>query len=591
MNILEQKNIRSPAGKDDTCAKFTIDDTGSPYVLHDVAEENQEYTLSFWCYSETDGEITAGGLDMSTSTEWTRYVVTFISDSVDVPIYFNIAGTYHIYNAQLEIGCKATDFVLCPDDYSTVEQMEAAIELTKSSIELSVASTYATLDTATSLEARITVMADEISSKVSKDGIISSINQSAEEVVIDASKINLTGYVTIANLAADGETIINGSNIKTGIIDADLIDADALFAKDITATGTIQGANLIGARGSFTGSLFSYYGEIGGWQLESNCLYSEINPIADSTRKLTAVLQNLIPGLINFTKISGSNCTIAAEGNAIYVTPTSSGKVVLNVEIPTISAGAYRLSIDSGYKRNGDGSDSISLQYPVLVAVEDENGETAYTQDYVSFVVEATASISPTEVYRYDFEISEDEWWDGNAKVTYTMSSAVAGKTYKMAFRLLKDGLEIESTSPAYGVPADAVIALKEETDGTTELPFYLLRDGTIYTEGSIHEGGTKLEEKYALKQYLEDFIVTETITLPEMTLEGGSAGTTQTYTLSAKEGYTPLCVIMENSWNTSTFFMYIKLSGYELRYRLRNVGTAEHTLTPSVVVLWMRDI
>lgn len=123
MNILEQKNIRSPAGKDDICAKFTIDDTGSPYVLHDVVEENQEYTLSFWCYSETDGEITAGGLDMSTSTEWTRYVVTFIAESVDVAIYFNIAGTYYLYNTQLEIGCKATDFALNPADAE--EDLEA----------------------------------------------------------------------------------------------------------------------------------------------------------------------------------------------------------------------------------------------------------------------------------------------------------------------------------------------------------------------------------------------------------------------------------------------------------------------------------
>lgn len=116
MNIREDSTIRAPSGKDDICAKFTIDTVNEPFVLHDIAQVGQEYTFSFWCYSETDGEITVGGLYMTTSSSWTRYVVTFIADSVDVPIYFNIAGTYYLYNTQLEIGCKDTDFALNPAD-------------------------------------------------------------------------------------------------------------------------------------------------------------------------------------------------------------------------------------------------------------------------------------------------------------------------------------------------------------------------------------------------------------------------------------------------------------------------------------------
>ena len=50
------------------------------------------------------------------------------------------------------------------------------------------------------LSSRITVNAEGIETKVSKNGVISSINQSAESVTINASKINLNGYVTTSEL-------------------------------------------------------------------------------------------------------------------------------------------------------------------------------------------------------------------------------------------------------------------------------------------------------------------------------------------------------------------------------------------------------
>ena len=52
-------------------------------------------------------------------------------------------------------------------------------------------------------EASIKVNADNIELKVSKNGVISSINQTAESVKISASKINLEGYVTASKLSAE----------------------------------------------------------------------------------------------------------------------------------------------------------------------------------------------------------------------------------------------------------------------------------------------------------------------------------------------------------------------------------------------------
>lgn len=64
------------------------------------------------------------------------------------------------------------------------------------------------------------VTSSEISTKVSKDGVISSINQSAEEITINASKINLEGYVTTGNLKATITDAMNSfsDNITTGTL-------------------------------------------------------------------------------------------------------------------------------------------------------------------------------------------------------------------------------------------------------------------------------------------------------------------------------------------------------------------------------------
>ena len=74
--------------------------------------------------------------------------------------------------------------------------------------------------------AQIKVVSDSITMRVEKvelgkadaDKIISIINQTAEKITISASKIDLSGYVTINSLRGNGTTTIDGSNIKTGVI-------------------------------------------------------------------------------------------------------------------------------------------------------------------------------------------------------------------------------------------------------------------------------------------------------------------------------------------------------------------------------------
>lgn len=106
------------------------------------------------------------------------------------------------------------------ETYATQTSQTTAINLVNGQITAEV--TRAT-SAESALSSRIQVNADNISLKVSADGVIASINASIEQsggsaVKINANKVDLSGYVTITGLGTAGQTTINGSNITTGII-------------------------------------------------------------------------------------------------------------------------------------------------------------------------------------------------------------------------------------------------------------------------------------------------------------------------------------------------------------------------------------
>lgn len=82
-------------------------------------------------------------------------------------------------------------------------------------------------------------------------------------------------YLPQASLVSNwttNTTWIDGGKIYTGSITADKIDVNSIFAKDITATGTITGANLIGATGTFSGQITATEGKIGRYDITETYL-------------------------------------------------------------------------------------------------------------------------------------------------------------------------------------------------------------------------------------------------------------------------------------------------------------------------------
>lgn len=89
------------------------------------------------------------------------------------------------------------------------------------------------------LSSRITQTATAIESKVSAGDIASTINQTAQSVLIQASKINLEGYVTASSLASDIAALGN-VNIARLDVDTQLdVSGQAFFDNGLNAEGTV----------------------------------------------------------------------------------------------------------------------------------------------------------------------------------------------------------------------------------------------------------------------------------------------------------------------------------------------------------------
>ena len=87
-------------------------------------------------------------------------------------------------------------------------------------------------------ESELIVQAGQISTKVSENGVISSINQTAEEIKIQANKINLSGYVTATAFEAEMAVI---DNVFAGYSEISALGINGnLYAKNANFTDTVR---------------------------------------------------------------------------------------------------------------------------------------------------------------------------------------------------------------------------------------------------------------------------------------------------------------------------------------------------------------
>lgn len=123
------------------------------------------------------------------------------------------------------------------EGYSTTEEMNAAINIKAGEITSSVSKTYSTKEELNTAKSEIKQTTDSITStvstKVGKTEVISSINQSAEAVQINANKISLKGKNI--NLTGDNTTI-SSTNFN--------VDKNGnMTCKNANVSGTITSSN------------------------------------------------------------------------------------------------------------------------------------------------------------------------------------------------------------------------------------------------------------------------------------------------------------------------------------------------------------
>ena len=100
-------------------------------------------------------------------------------------------------------------------------------------------------------DAQLKVTNEKIETKVSKGDIASTINQTAQSVQIEASKINLKGAVTTEDISADG---LNAKVIQAGTITATEIKADTITAGNIASGQIIRKLWQNATAGTYKGS-------------------------------------------------------------------------------------------------------------------------------------------------------------------------------------------------------------------------------------------------------------------------------------------------------------------------------------------------
>lgn len=117
MNKLDAEIVGSPFEKQDECAKFTIEDVYVPFIFNDViAEIGVGYVFSFWIKSETDGLISLLDHKCQTTKTWEKYEIPVEPYDKNLKLFFDKQGVYYLYNAQLEIGSRATAYRPAEED-------------------------------------------------------------------------------------------------------------------------------------------------------------------------------------------------------------------------------------------------------------------------------------------------------------------------------------------------------------------------------------------------------------------------------------------------------------------------------------------
>lgn len=513
------------------------------YISRDKWLPNTEYTLSidvkasvntvFWIdFMKTDGTnslISKRSVknNSTRANEWVTLQWVYKSKSslpteTNQVVYLSAMNSdpgvsYQFRNLKLEKGNKATDWSPAPED---IEQT---------------AKSYT--------DQKADEITQVVSKKVGTDEIISKINQTAEKITIDASKLNLTGYVTIANLKGSGTTEINGANIITGSIDANKLNVTDLSALN----ASIGGFNITedGISKEYTKSS------------------SEVSDKQDSYELY--ISSNGVPSFKGIGQIWENNSTKVVYESIFDNTLTIDQYMLLNNS--NVKQQWYRTKFADSYAGN------------ITISELNSNG-----------VVERKTSYGHGYLSNYKYE---------NGKLSSTLPFEVAASlriTTENNASLTNYDLQISSSTGNHMNLGQGTIQSVTKNNTATDL--HLNSYGGNVRLGNVSSnmtfgGANSTSIKIANKELIgvlkgtTPTIVTRTLTLNAMSLAGNYDGET-TGAIESLSGYVVLTVIPRTSGASDVCWINCYFDSSNVHARLKNtVSSARNNFKPTVEVLY----
>lgn len=269
---------------------------------------------------------------------------------------------------KLEHGTKQTDWSPSPVDKADQTDINAL---------------HGRLSTA---ESNIIQTASNIEFTVRKNDVISSINQSAEEIKINANRITLSGDVVMKSNLTDGTTQISGSNITTGSINANLITTGELNANRVNLFGKMA---IYNPETNSDGSIKYVDGE----QVITNDIGGYVGMDTGMTTVYTGILQN--PSDFESGQIdSDGDDEIDADGyrvrtDYIDITDWIDRRLFYKLE------SAVGINIVEYKSENGDYTHIISTGTPTQNVLKSINfqSETTHFRVVINFGVDSSSIV------------------------------------------------------------------------------------------------------------------------------------------------------------------------------------------------------
>lgn len=220
------------------------------------------------------------------------------------------------------------------------------------------------------MEAAIKINADNISLKVSKDGIISSINQTAEEIKINAGRINLTGVVSFSMFDQSLQNTIS-NKVDPGDLGS-LATKDRVSYDDLKQTlqATIDGK---ATPGDVTNALEGY---VTSKTLTESLKSYEASGTADS--KVNALIDALT-GKQSTVIINGLISTALLDADAIFANVASIGGFDIN------SSSLSNSNMSAGISISDGGNKYLYMNMPYgngVLDIRNDSGKCLYVQSY-----------------------------------------------------------------------------------------------------------------------------------------------------------------------------------------------------------------